>query len=73
MPRRRVRLSNSLVGMTGVFYACYELLRRGWYCLPTVRNTAGVDIVAYSLDWQQSITIQVKSLSGRNLVPMRKT
>ncbi len=73
MPRRRVRLPNSLVGMTGVFYVCYELSRRGWYCLPTVRNTAGVDIIAYSLDWQRSITIQVKSLSGRNPVPMRKT
>jgi hypothetical protein len=71
LPARR--LPNSLVGMAGVFYACYELSRRGWYCLPTIRNTAGIDIVAYSLDGGRRITIQVKSLSRRNAVPMRKT
>jgi len=60
--------------MAGVFYACYELSRRSWYCLPTIRNTAGIDIVAYSLDnSRRRITIQVRSLSKRNPVPMRKT
>jgi len=59
--------------MAGVFYACYELSRRGWYCLPTIRNTAGIDIVAYSLDGSRRITIQVRSLSRRNAVSMRKT
>ena len=67
------RLPNPLVGMAGVFYACYELSRRGWYCLPTIRNTAGVDIVAYSLDGSRTITAQVRSLSKRSAVPMRKT
>ena len=37
------------------------------------RNTAGIDIVAYSLNGRRTITIQVRSLTRRNPVPMRKT
>ena len=50
-----------LVGMTGIFYACYELSRGGWYCLPTIRNTAGVDIVAYSLDGNRTALTDTRS------------
>ena len=56
-------LPKQMVGNIGLYYVCYEMSRRGWYVLPTTRNTRGVDLVAYNEDWSQSITIQVKCLS----------
>jgi len=38
-----------------------------------LRNTTGIDIVAYGLDGTRRITIQVRSPSRRNAVSMRKT
>ncbi|MBP1913000.1 chromo domain-containing protein [Thermococcus stetteri] len=62
--------NRQLVGNIGLFYVCYELSKRGWNCLPTIRNAKGVDIVIYSQDGSRKYTIQVKSLSGRNAVPL---
>lgn len=63
------KLNNQIVGNIGLFYVCYRLSKRGWNCLPTVRNARGVDLVIYSRDAKKSHTIQVKSLSKRNPVP----
>jgi hypothetical protein len=38
--------------------------------LPTSRNAKGVDIIAYNDDASRTVTIQVKSLSRRNPVPL---
>jgi len=63
-------LSKPQVGMTGVFYVCYELSKRGWIALPTTRNTKGVDIVIYnSSNPKQFYTIQVKTLTKKSPVP----
>lgn len=61
--------SSQLVGNVGLYYACYELSKRGWNVLPTSRNARGVDIVAYSQDAKRTLMIQVKSLSKRAPVP----
>jgi hypothetical protein len=63
------KISNQLVGNTGLFYVCYELSKRGWNCLPTTRNARGVDIIIYDLDGERKLTIQVKTLSKKNPVP----
>jgi hypothetical protein len=63
------KISNQLVGNTGLFYVCYELSKRGWNCLPTTRNARGVDIIIYDLDGERKFTIQVKTLSKKNPVP----
>jgi hypothetical protein len=38
-------VSNALVGIAGVHYVAAELSRRGLIALPTIRNTAGYDII----------------------------
>ncbi len=63
-------LTNQVVGNVGLFYVCYQLSRRGWNVMPTTRNARGIDIVIYTTDASRIHTIQVKSLSKRNPVPL---
>ena len=64
---------NQIVGNIGLYYACYELSRRGWNAMPTARNARGVDIVIYNQKGTESHTVQVKSLSKRNPAPFGST
>ena len=61
---------NQLVGNVGLYYICYELSRLGWNVLPTSRNARGIDIVIYGRDAERKHTIQIKSLSEKNPVPV---
>jgi hypothetical protein len=61
---------SQVVGNAGLYYTCYRLSKLGWNVLPTSRNAKGIDIVAYNQDASHTITIQVKSLSRRNPVPL---
>lgn len=65
-----MKFSNQVVGNMGMYYACYELSRRGWNALPTSRNAKGVDILIYNNNASVRHTIQVKSLSKRVPVPL---
>jgi hypothetical protein len=58
------------VGNIGLFYVCYRLSRLSWNVMPTARNAKGVDIVIYSQDAARKLTIQVKTLSRANPVPL---
>lgn len=62
--------SIQIVGNAGLYYICYELSKRAWNVLPTSRNARGVDILIYDQNAQRKYTIQVKSLSERNPVPL---
>lgn len=62
--------ANQITGNIGMYYVAYELSRLGWNVLPTSRNAYGVDIVIYDQSAQKTSTIQVKSLSKRNAVPI---
>ena len=42
----------------------------GWNAIPTARNARGVDVIAYNRDSSRMISIQVKTLSKRNPVPL---
>ncbi len=61
---------NQIVGNVGLYYVCYQLSRRGWNVLPTSRNAKGIDIIAYNQKATKTITIQVKTLSSKNPVPL---
>ena len=61
---------NQLVGNIGLYYACYELSKRGWNAMPTSRNAIGIDIVIYDKTGSEAHTIQVKTLSKRSPVPL---
>ena len=61
-----------IVGNIGLFYACYKLSLQDWNVLPTSRTARGIDILCFSMDGSRMISIQVKSLSKRNPVPLGK-
>jgi hypothetical protein len=65
--------SSQLTGNIGLYYACYRLSLLGWNAMPTSRNARGIDILAYNADCSRTISIQVKSLSGRDPVPLGKS
>lgn len=64
---------NQLVGNIGLYYICYELSKRGWNIMPTVRNARGVDAIMYNRKGTISHTIQVKGLSKRTPAPIGRT
>jgi hypothetical protein len=58
--------SNNLVGVTGEYYVCAELGKRGILALLTPKNNPLFDIVAVYPDASRTVTIQVKTMSERN-------
>jgi len=58
--------SNNLVGVTGEYYVCAELGKRGILALLTPKNNPLFDIVAVSPDASRTVTIQVKTMSEGN-------
>jgi hypothetical protein len=65
-----VTLSNQTVGNIGLYYVCYRLSQLGWNVMPTARNARGVDVVLYGQTGSGMATVQVKSLSEPNPVPL---
>ncbi len=58
--------SNNLVGVTGEYYVCAELGKRGILALLTPKNNPLFDIVAVAPDASRTVTIQVKTMSEHN-------
>ena len=59
------KVSRALVGVAGVHWVVSELSWRGIIALPTVRNTAGVDILCTNKDGSKIALLQVKSSSKK--------
>jgi hypothetical protein len=57
----------SLIGAAGVFHVAAEFSLRDMIALPTIRNTAGYDLVATSPDGLRHANIQVKTSGQRPL------
>ena len=53
-----------------MYFVCHKLSLMGWNVMPTVRNARGIDIVAYGESCDEFFGIQVKTLSGRDPVPL---
>ena len=58
--------SNNLTGVTGEYYVCAELGKRGILALLTPKNNPLFDIVAVSPDASRTVTIQVKTMGLEN-------
>lgn len=58
--------SNNLVGVTGEYFVCTELGKRGILALFTPKNNPLFDVVAVCPDSSRTVTIQVKTMSERN-------
>ncbi|MFH0982051.1 MAG: hypothetical protein V2A79_10975 [Planctomycetota bacterium] len=65
-----MKLSKDVVGNIGLFYVCYQLCLRGWNVMPTTRNARGIDVLVYSQDNSQKLSVQVKTLSHHPAVPL---
>ena len=57
------KIDTGLVGVAGEYFVAGELSRRGVIASITLRNTAGVDIIASKANGEKSISIQVKTNS----------
>ena len=55
------RVQNTLIGIAGVHFVVSELSLRGLIALPTIRNTAGVDVLVASTDGLWHANLQVKT------------
>ena len=58
-------IDRSLTGAAGVFHVASVLSMRGMIALPTIRNTAGYDIIVSSPDGSKHANIQVKTSAVR--------
>ena len=58
---KKVRVSGSLTGASGVHFVVGELSRLGFIALPTVKNTKGIDIIASTQDFKRTIYLQAKT------------
>lgn len=63
-------ITTQTIGNIGLFYVCYKLSLFGWNVMPTSRNTKGIDIIIFSQNASHKISIQVKTLSKSNPVPL---
>lgn len=64
------RLPNQLVGNCGLNYAAWQLSRRGWHVMPTIRNARGSDLIVTNADETKFFGIQSKALTRRSPVPL---
>jgi len=58
--------SNNLIGVTGEYFVCAELGKRGILALLTPKNNPLFDIVAVAPDASRTVAIQVKTMSEQN-------
>ena len=57
--------TKTLIGAAGVHFVVSELSRRGLVALPTIRNTAGIDILVSEPDSSGQANLQVKTRSSK--------
>jgi len=59
------KLTKTLIGAAGVHFVVSELSLRGLVALPTIRNTAGIDILVSEPDGSGQANLQVKTRSSK--------
>ncbi|CAN5369949.1 hypothetical protein BH10PSE4_BH10PSE4_16480 [soil metagenome] len=66
----RSQYQSAMTGNAGLNYAAWQLARRGWHAMPTIRNARGSDLFVTNGDETVFFGIQSKALSKRNAVPL---
>jgi len=61
MPEKAIAIPNDLVGAAGVHHVASILAMRSLIAMPTIRNTAGVDILVTDPSTGASASLQVKT------------
>ena len=57
----KTKVSSTLIGVSGEYYAAAELSRKGYVASITLRNTRGIDIVVSNENGNKTVNIQVKT------------
>ncbi len=65
MPHKEQNVDNALIGAAGVHFVVSELSFRGLIALPTIRNTAGYDVIVVSPDGLRHANLQVKTSKNK--------
>lgn len=66
----RSQFQSAMTGNAGLNYASWQLSRRGWHVLPTIRNARGSDLIVTDADETMFFGVQSKALSKRQAVPL---
>ena len=59
-----------ITGNAGLNYAAWQLSRRGWHVMPTIRNAKGSDLIVTDAEESIFFGVQSKGLSKRFPVPL---
>lgn len=62
----------AMTGNAGLNYAAWQLAKRGWHAMPTIRNARGSDLFVTNDDETIFFGVQSKALSKRAAVPLGK-
>lgn len=68
--RPRSQFDSAMTGNAGLNYASWQLSRRGWHVMPTIRNARGSDLIITNGDETIFFGVQSKALAKRNAVPL---
>lgn len=61
-------IRHQITGNSGLNYAAWQLSRRGWHVMPTIRNARGSDLIVTNDDETVFFGVQSKALSKRNAI-----
>lgn len=61
---------SQMTGNAGLNYAAWQLSRRGWHVMPTIRNARGSDLIVTDADETLFFGVQSKALGKRHAVPL---
>lgn len=62
-----------MTGNAGLNYAAWQLSRRGWHVMPTIRNARGSDLIVVNDDETRFFGVQSKALSKRSAIGLGLT
>jgi hypothetical protein len=66
----KTRTRSQITGNSGLNYAAWQLSRRGWHVMPTIRNARGSDLIVTDEDETVFFGVQSKGFSKRYPVPL---
>lgn len=66
----RSQYDSAMTGGAGLAYATWQLARRGWHAMPTIRNARGSDLFVTNEDESVWFGVQSKALKKRTAVPL---
>lgn len=65
-----LRQRSQITGNAALNYVAWQLSRRGWHVMPTIRNARCSDLVVTDADETMFFGVQSKDLSKRSAVPL---